>query len=447
MSEASEIMKDMDRTREEIRSTLGAIAERFTVDSLMQQVVTPAKEGTVELGRALGDAARANPVAVGLTAIGLGWLMFGTRPADGNGRRRLEKAAGPALEAGRSAAHDVADAAGRMTGKIRRSAERVGERASDALERGRAKVEDFGEEASERAYEAGERLRGRAAERTGRASSAVRHSADRAYDRARDTAEDVGSRVRKRADDARHSVREGADRAREYAQDTAETARGYLREGAGRARDYVQDTADSARDYVREGAGRAREYLHDGKDRARHYLHEGKDKARHYLHDGSDRAREYAREGAEYAGRVGGYVRDGAGRAGGYVREGAHRTTSYAREHPLAVGAVLVVGGATLALMLARRAPASAKGCARDSDDEAGMPETPYASGYQAVDEGLHRNETVAITPEEEDEVYAAGDVSTEARPEPGSADDSDAVREEDEGERDEQGDHSTKGS
>lgn len=400
MSEVSEIMKEMERTREEIRSTLGAIAERFTVDSLMQQVVTPAKEGAVELGRALGDAARANPVAVGLTAIGLGWLMFGTRPVDGDGRRRLEKAARPAIEAGRSAAHDVADAADRVAGRVRRTAERVGERASETLERGRA------------------------ADRAGRASSAARHSADRAYDRAREAVDDVGARVRKRADEARDYLREGADRARDYAHDAADTARGYFREGAGRAREYARDTADSARDYVREGAGRTR----------------------HYLHDGTDKAREYAREGAEYAGRVGGYVRDGAGRAGGYVREGAHRTTSYAREHPLAVGAVLVVGGATLALMLARRTPASVKGSSYDSE-EAGMPETPYASGYQAVDEGLHRNETVPITPEEEDEVYAKGDVSAEARPDPGSADDSDADREEGEGERGEQGDLANKGS
>lgn len=437
MSEASEIMREMDRTREEIRSTLGAIAERFTVDSLMQQVVAPVKEGTVELGRALGDAARANPVAVGLTAIGLGWLMFGTRPADGNGRRRLEKAARPAVEAGRSAVHDVADAAGRVAGKVRRTAERVGEHAGETVERGRAKARDFGEEASGRAYEAGERLRGRAADRAGRASSAVRHSADRTYDRARETAEDVGSHVRERADEARDYIREGAGRASDYAHEAVDAARGYVREGAERARDYARDTAGTAREYARGGAGRAR-----------HYLHDGKDKARHYLHDGTDMAREYAREGAEYAGKVGDYVREGAGKAGEYVREGAHRTTSYAREHPLAVGAVLVVGGATLALMLARRTPASAKGSHRDREEaEAGMPETPYASGYQAVDDGLHRSETVPVTPEEEEEVYAAGYVSAEARPEPGTADDSDADREEGDGVRDEQGDRSNKDS
>ncbi len=417
MSEASEIMAEMDRTREEIRQTLGAIAERFTVDSLMQQVVTPAKEGTVELGRALGDAARANPVAVGLTAIGLGWLMFGSRPVDGDTRRRLEKVARPALEAGRSMAHDVADAAGRVAGKVRRSADRFGEHAGETADRARAAVHDLGEEASERASDLGDRLRRRAHHHGDRASSSVRHARERVYGAARETAEDAEARIRDRAD----------------------AARGYARERAGRARDFARETADEARGYASEKMGRARDYVREGAETAREYAREGAERARHYLHDGGGKARDYAREGAEVAGKVGGYVREGAGKAGEYVREGAHKTTSYAREHPLAVGAVLVVGGATLALMLARRSGSAPANGQRDPG-AAGMPETPYASGYQAVDVEREHDDVAPLTPEDEEQVYAAADISAEARPDPGAEGEADDRGDEGEAQDDSEG-------
>jgi hypothetical protein len=43
------------------------------------------------------------------------------------------------------------------------------------------------------------------------------------------------------------------------------------------------------------------------------------------------------------------------------------------------------------------------------------MPETPYASGTQAGMGGPHRNPTEPLTPEEEEPVFAGGDVSSEA--------------------------------
>lgn len=77
MTSTTKIMHEMDRTRDDIRATLEAIEGRLSVDNVVQQVIMPTREQAMEYGRIFGDAVRANPLALGVTALGIGWLMLG----------------------------------------------------------------------------------------------------------------------------------------------------------------------------------------------------------------------------------------------------------------------------------------------------------------------------------------------------------------------------------
>jgi hypothetical protein len=300
MTSTSEIMNDMEQTRAEIRATLGAIERRMTFENVVERYVVPTRAQAADYGRAFGDAVRANPLALGVTAIGIGWLMLGPRrPA-------------PAIAA------SAEPAAGGRARERRLDPSRVGDVDTAEVRQGASPT------AAEPEPEA--------------ASGGSAQAAQQAAGRAGHT----GERAREMAGAAAARARDVAGRGRSWAAGTS-------------AR--VGRTAGSAYHATRETVS-----------------------------------------------RVGGRVRHGAGTAGGY-----------AREHPLATGAVLMVGGAALALLLARRSP-------RHHDLEAEeelavMPETPYASGAQADFKSPHRNPTVPLTPEDEEPVYASGDLSSEAKP------------------------------
>lgn len=311
MRDTTEIMESMERTRDEIRATLGEISERASVDRLMQQYVLPAKSSAAELARVLADAVRANPIPLGLTAIGLGWLML---------ERRSPPIALPPYDQRRGVYESVA-AEPTLKEKFSAGVDDVLHRAGDAVEEGKA--------------------------------------------RAAETAHDLKQRVGETAEDAKRRVGETVGKAR-----------------------------SSARHFADETVGRVR----DAAAKGRHWTAETADRASHTIRHKVD---------AAY-----GFTRDTASDVGGRVRKAARPAVGYAREHPMAMGAVLVLGGAALALLLSRRT-----GHGRD-DAAAGAPpgvaETAYASGVETPEE-WHRPPTAPITPEDEEPVFAAGDLSAEA--------------------------------
>jgi hypothetical protein len=297
MTTSTQIMNDMDRTRDEIRTTLSAITERASVERVIQQYVVPTREGAAEFGRAFADAVRANPIPLGLTALGLGWLMLGQRS------RPVEAIIYDGPSGGGIGDEDVAPGEG-IGSRVEERLRRAGERADET----RRRVGETVEEAKRRA----------------------------------------GERVEKAKESARH---------------LAEETVGRVRDAAGRGRQWTAHTAGRASDTIRHSVETASE-------------------------------------------------------VGGRVRHAARRPVGYAREHPLALGAVLVIGGAALALLLARRPTVVLE---EEDLAPAGMPETPYASGTQAEMSGLHRNPTEPLTPEDEEPVFAAGDVSEAAHPATGT--------------------------
>ncbi|MFO1154262.1 MAG: hypothetical protein U1E42_11470 [Rhodospirillales bacterium] len=306
MTKSSQIMEEMDRTRDEIRATIGEISERASVERLAQQYLVPAKTTAVEFGHIFADTVRANPLPLGLTAVGLGWLLLSqrSRPVAALPRndevRGLYEPAEPSLK------------------------ERAGARLDETLRR------------------AGEAV-------------------DEGKHRAAETAEDLKQRVGETAEEAKRRLAETAEEAKHRVGETMEKAKAS-------ARHFAEDTADR----VRGAAGRASHRVRRG-------------------------------VGTAYE-----FTRDTASDVGGRMRHASRRPVGYAREHPLALGAVLVLGGATLALLIARRG--TREEALGSVDDRVAAQSGPVASS-----DDLHRNPTTPVTPEEEEPVFAAGDLSAEA--------------------------------
>lgn len=89
-----EIEKDLEQNREGLQNTLAALQETFTPDAIFRSITDNVGRHGSDVGKSVGDAAKANPLALAVTGIGLGWLMFGSGPSasqiEGGARRTSE---------------------------------------------------------------------------------------------------------------------------------------------------------------------------------------------------------------------------------------------------------------------------------------------------------------------------------------------------------------------
>lgn len=76
-----EIERELEQNREGLRDTLGALQNSFSAESVFRSITTDLGRHGDAWGRSAMDAARGNPLALALTGIGLGWLMFGSGPS------------------------------------------------------------------------------------------------------------------------------------------------------------------------------------------------------------------------------------------------------------------------------------------------------------------------------------------------------------------------------
>lgn len=92
--DTAEIRSNIEDTRSRMGSTIDAIQEKLSPRNLVDQAKEAARDATIgraqemagnvadmakEGGSTLMDTIRANPIPVALTAVGLGWLVFGAR--------------------------------------------------------------------------------------------------------------------------------------------------------------------------------------------------------------------------------------------------------------------------------------------------------------------------------------------------------------------------------
>ena len=72
-----EIEREIEAQRSELSNTLGDLQDKFSIDTLVRQVRDQFGEHGGDIGRSALAQAKANPIPLALTAVGLGWLMLG----------------------------------------------------------------------------------------------------------------------------------------------------------------------------------------------------------------------------------------------------------------------------------------------------------------------------------------------------------------------------------
>ena len=75
---AREIERDVDRTRANISASVEALQERFSVETIIDDVVRSFSKNGGEVSRNLGRTVRDNPLPLILTGVGLAWLIAGS---------------------------------------------------------------------------------------------------------------------------------------------------------------------------------------------------------------------------------------------------------------------------------------------------------------------------------------------------------------------------------
>jgi hypothetical protein len=177
-----EIERDIERTREEVSSTIDAIQRKLTPGQMMDQALSYARTSLpADFGSNLGSAVRENPVPVTLIGVGIAWLMMAGQGGrqEAAYRRGYAQSMSP-LNRSTSAAYDASFDAG--------SAEYVG---ADGQEEGKlhrtmSKVGDAGRDMKHRISEGGQHMRERAHSVRGRASE-LGHRSQETYYRAKDS--------------------------------------------------------------------------------------------------------------------------------------------------------------------------------------------------------------------------------------------------------------------
>nr|WP_306263609.1 DUF3618 domain-containing protein [Pararhizobium sp. IMCC3301] len=72
-----EIEREIESQRSELTSNLEGLQDKFSIDTLVRQISDQFREHGGDLGRSISDQAKANPIPLALTGIGLAWMMFG----------------------------------------------------------------------------------------------------------------------------------------------------------------------------------------------------------------------------------------------------------------------------------------------------------------------------------------------------------------------------------
>jgi ElaB/YqjD/DUF883 family membrane-anchored ribosome-binding protein len=180
-----EIERDIQRTREEVSSTIEAIQSKLTPGQMMDQAITYARHSLpADFGSNLGNSVRENPLPVTLIGIGIAWLMMsgqrGRTQGYGRPGRDYEAAydssydttygaayggdASPAYsydEADEGSVHRAlgkAGAAGRdMKDKVSESSQHLKERVSSGSQHMKEKASHMTQKASDMTHRAKER--------------------------------------------------------------------------------------------------------------------------------------------------------------------------------------------------------------------------------------------------------------------------------------------------
>ncbi|CAM4382177.1 hypothetical protein PARU111607_16305 [Palleronia rufa] len=79
---AREIERDLEHKRSELSSTIDEIFDRMTLEGAWNYAGRYLRDHRSEHGQTVGNILREKPLAVGLVAIGMAWIVFGSRVSD-----------------------------------------------------------------------------------------------------------------------------------------------------------------------------------------------------------------------------------------------------------------------------------------------------------------------------------------------------------------------------
>lgn len=357
---SEEIEREIERERDGLKTSINDLQDRLSFDGVIQQVGDQFREHGGDFGRSIAQSARDNPVALGLTGIGVAWLMFG------GGRSQSGKGAQARISHGEDHA-DVPDYA------ARRGASYAGPKT--AASRGAAQPQWA------RAWDRDELGHGRGSS---------------------------GPSLGERASDAGHAVKSGAAGARDAVTSGAASAKGSAKGAAHSVADSARDASHGVSDTVGGAASSVRDTAGNIWSSASHRA----DTLQRRLSEGTEHLSEEARERVAAARARALDARDRMARN---VSRGTDRAADFYDDHPLAIGALAFALGAAVAGALPRTRTED-EYVGSYSDDLYDEAERIYAEevekAQKVVEAGVEEAKNVAS--ELSDDAEAAADSVTE---------------------------------
>ncbi len=221
----------MELTRSNIRSTISEIENRVSIDNVVHRLIAPAKNGTIELGRALGAAVRDNPIALGVTAVGLGWLILGQTRDSETGSPRHMRVGDPRLDPHR-VSDDAIPTADLSKSNVHAKGGNTSSNPKEMIMEAKESVKAWGRDAADK----------------------VRNAADET----RETADKARSQLEDTTEQARSWTKETADQAEAWTKETAEQAEAWTRESAAQASETIRKSAQTVKKTVKDTGERLR---------------------------------------------------------------------------------------------------------------------------------------------------------------------------------------------
>lgn len=91
-----QIEREVEQERAELKGTLEDLFNRFTFEEAWNRIGAYMRDNRDEFGQSVGRVVKEKPLAVALTAVGVGWLLFGpaqqtVRPSESDRRTRSHR--------------------------------------------------------------------------------------------------------------------------------------------------------------------------------------------------------------------------------------------------------------------------------------------------------------------------------------------------------------------
>ncbi len=220
-----DIERELEENREGLRSSIAALQDTFSPETIFRSVTDNVGRHGGDFGKSIGAAARENPLALAVTGVGLGWLIFGRGPSADSIERSARRAGDSDLTLGgkrRTAYGEGADASIGPRGPVPE-----GDAPNWMSDENRGPT--MGQRARASWHNAGSRMR-----------SAGTGASDTAG-RVRDRSNDMGRRLSEGTEHMGEEARERIVAAREQAVIASERASQSMSRGADRAVDFFEE--------------------------------------------------------------------------------------------------------------------------------------------------------------------------------------------------------------